>query len=213
MAPLNWRWLYCEQTWKQGKARHTVSEDGIYVDAEGIYKEAQGISSCLKGHDRLQHYAHYLPHGHPVLQLWGGGRREGPSKGPSTRVRIRIQFHAQFHASQIRVQFFIYAFQWYVYTFQQKQIKNELAGHLWQQIAHQIVCRFACKIAHVDGPWVIFRGRHVSRIKVLMIDLNITLLGSIPVALPTSDTYTIPTLQQAWIPFTHMLFLDLLLLL
>jgi hypothetical protein len=30
--------------------------------------------------------------------------------------------------------------------------KKKLAGHLWQQIVHQIVCRFVHKIAHVDGP-------------------------------------------------------------
>jgi hypothetical protein len=30
--------------------------------------------------------------------------------------------------------------------------KNELAGHSWQQIVHQIVCRFIRKIARVDSP-------------------------------------------------------------
>jgi hypothetical protein len=39
-----------------------------------------------------------------------------------------------------------------VYTFEQQQIKDYLAGHLWQQIVHRIVRQFVCKIDRVDGP-------------------------------------------------------------
>jgi hypothetical protein len=52
---------------------------------------------------------------------------------------------------QIEFQFFIrHPLQWSEYTYQQKQIKNELAcRHIWQQIEHRIVR----KIARVDGPY------------------------------------------------------------
>jgi hypothetical protein len=38
------------------------------------------------------------------------------------------------------------------YTFQPKQMKKLLVGHLWQKIVQRIICRFVHKIARVDRP-------------------------------------------------------------
>jgi hypothetical protein len=71
------------------------------------------------------------------------------------RVRFRVRFHAQFAFKPNRDLIFHLTHIIIVrLKFQQQQIKNLLAGHLWQEIVHRIVRRFVRKIARVIDPLV-----------------------------------------------------------
>jgi hypothetical protein len=82
-----------------------------------------------------------------------GSLAQLPTTGPSKRLRIRVRLCVRFHAGfackpDKGAILHLTCITMVCLHISAKQIKNQLAGQLWQQIVHPMVCRFV----RVDTP-------------------------------------------------------------